>query len=664
MANAYFRPLDAFGTQSFQQAGQPAGWYQFLVDVPVVPTIPIVLRDIAQGLLIQAISEIRYCLSPAAAAAGTTAYLVLPAGTTLFLSGAQSMRQFCILLPAAGAEFVVQIYTGNIGPIPLINQPAAAAPGPPPPPPPGGAVVPTSNTLHVMAAPWGNDATGTRERLDLPFLTCAAAEAAASSGDTIMVWNGTFTGGGLGTTSLFYRLHGATLTCAAGPLFDISSNFVDISGSGSLQGAIDGPVVNLLNGRFTNNGIDLTGAQDGIVGDTCEIFGTFSIRSQRQGITTIGDCTVEIRGNVTTQTGIGLYFTDQIAATIYGDVTTNSVTGNDAISALQRGNVFIYGNVTSQDGISIYTDRCNMNVIGNVTSFAGRAVLISDTAKVSINGNISAGTEGVDTGTSGIFELFGNIDAEDIGLKSTGGSVNMTGNVTSKRDDAVSIDSATANITGTLIGANDGVSLGAGLRAVDSNTTFFGNAYGLGTQNAIILNNGSIIHNGIASHLNTAAAVFMQGVVQAELHGTYIGGSSSGAIRLLNCTAGTAVNVYGSATGTFSGLFMQGSSGAVVHMYSEVVGNTNGAVVIQNGGRVYLHSFVRCTTAIAAVRISGAATDLHLMAGCRIERTGAGNSITSFSPGGQVLTIRSFVASANTAIEGTLIVNGVLNIIV
>jgi hypothetical protein len=52
------------------------------------------------------------------------------------------------------------------------------------------------------------------------------------------------------------------------------------------------------------------------------------------------------------------------------------------------------------------------------------------------------------------------------------------------------------------------------------------------------------------------------------------------------------------------------------------------------------------------------------MAGCRIERTGAGNSITSFSPGGQVLTIRSFVASANTAIEGTLIVNGVLNIIV
>jgi len=658
MANAYFRPLDAFGTQSFQQAGQPAGWYQFLVDVPVVPTIPIVLRDIAQGLLIQAISEIRYCLSPAAAAAGTTAYLVLPAGATLFLSGAQSMRQFCILLPAAGAEFVVQIYTGNIGPIPLINQPGAGAPGPPPPPPPGGAVVPTSNTLHVMAAPWGNDATGTRERLDLPFLTCAAAEAAASSGDTIMVWNGTFTGGGLGTTSLFYRLHGATLTCAAGPLFDINSNFVDISGSGSLQGANDGPVVNLLNGRFTCNGIDLTGGQDGIVGDTCEIFGSFSIRSQRNGITTISNCTVEIRGNITTQTGIGLQFTDQIAATIYGDVTTNSTSGNEAISAAQRGNVFIYGNVSSQDGIAIFTNRSNMNVLGNVTSFLGKGIDISGDAKVSINGNISAGTEGVDTGNLGIFELFGNIVAEDIGLKSTGGSINMTGNVTSQRDDAVSIDSATANITGTLIGAV------AGLRAADSNTTLFGNAYGLGTTSAIVLINGNIIHNGIASHLNTAAAVFMQGVVKAELHGTYIGGSSSGAIRLLNCTAGTVVNVYGSATGDFSGLFMQGSTGSVVHMHSEVVGTTNGAVVIQGGGRVYLHSFVRCTTGIAAVRISGAATDLHLMAGCRIERTGAGNSITSFSPGGQVLTIRSFVASANTAIEGTLIVNGVLNIIV
>lgn len=48
------------------------------------------------------------------------------------------------------------------------------------------------NTLFVMEAPTGNDGTGTRERLDLPFASLNAARAAAQAGDNIVVFAGEY----------------------------------------------------------------------------------------------------------------------------------------------------------------------------------------------------------------------------------------------------------------------------------------------------------------------------------------------------------------------------------------------------------------------------------------------------------------------------------------
>lgn len=56
--------------------------------------------------------------------------------------------------------------------------------------------IPTGNTIWVDASV-GNDGTGTVDRLDLPFLTIAAAIAVATSGDVIMLRPGTYTESGL-----------------------------------------------------------------------------------------------------------------------------------------------------------------------------------------------------------------------------------------------------------------------------------------------------------------------------------------------------------------------------------------------------------------------------------------------------------------------------------
>lgn len=64
------------------------------------------------------------------------------------------------------------------------------------------AAVTVDNTVFVDKA--GSDATGLRERLDKPFLTIRAADAAALSGDTIHVRSGTYNQVQLGKAGVSY----------------------------------------------------------------------------------------------------------------------------------------------------------------------------------------------------------------------------------------------------------------------------------------------------------------------------------------------------------------------------------------------------------------------------------------------------------------------------
>lgn len=81
----------------------------------------------------------------------------------------------------------------------------------------------TSAENMVFVSKAGNDATGARERADLPFLTLTAASTAANSGDTIYVLPGAYTpSGNIAKTGVnwFFEVGAtATLSAATGALF-------------------------------------------------------------------------------------------------------------------------------------------------------------------------------------------------------------------------------------------------------------------------------------------------------------------------------------------------------------------------------------------------------------------------------------------------------------
>jgi hypothetical protein len=106
--------------------------------------------------------------------------------------------------------------------------------------------VTVSNTLFVM--PSGDDGTGTRERLDLPYATPWAAVAAASSGDTVVVFPGTYANVNTTTTDYLAKngvtihMHKGAIISYTGsantirPLYDqgVATTFT-ITGQGTLQ---------------------------------------------------------------------------------------------------------------------------------------------------------------------------------------------------------------------------------------------------------------------------------------------------------------------------------------------------------------------------------------------------------------------------------------------
>ncbi len=88
--------------------------------------------------------------------------------------------------------------------------------------PPGSTpTIPIGNTAFVSKL--GSDSTGLIERLEYPFLTIGAAEAACSSGDTIYVFPGAYTANGLGKDGVTYHFLAGATNSSALNMFNLSS---------------------------------------------------------------------------------------------------------------------------------------------------------------------------------------------------------------------------------------------------------------------------------------------------------------------------------------------------------------------------------------------------------------------------------------------------------
>lgn len=349
--NGFLQPVNGSGFAAFTQAAEAAGWYQF--NTPrrnaLLPAITgITIPTDAQGFMIQAKTSLDYIFSPSSALLGATSSFNLPAGGYAFFSGADSLAAFCMLMPAAGAQFVVTFYSGSIGPIPMLNIPDTG--GVIPPPPPGSAALFTINTLWVMkntGGNGGNDATGTRNRMDLPYLTPEAAEADAVAGDQIIILAGDYAlSAPLGKDGVKYTLWGANLSNATGPAFFADATTFEVTGFGIINCADSSNYA-----LYADNGGQITAS------------GT--ITSDGGGIYCDGDSEIVCTGDITATDLEGVLCND-------GRVTVNgqaySANASGATSSNNAAVVVINGDVES---FSVIGASCNsglMTINGDVSS--------------------------------------------------------------------------------------------------------------------------------------------------------------------------------------------------------------------------------------------------------------------------------------------------------
>lgn len=541
--NSYFTPENVLGIASYQADGSEGGWYQLDIPGATLDVLPIAVPDGTSGILVQALgADLLYCLSPSEALGGTSAYLTLPAGSTIFLPGQAHVRQFCALLNGGTPNIVVQFYTGEIGPVPQVNIPGAGSG-----PPGSGTVtsvnangnptdtgftftggpittagvlsmtgrarVDTDNAVHVMVN--GNDATGQRGRLDKPFETFQEALDASVAGDAIVVWPGSYEVLEAAVTNRSIILLGAELVCNSAAAYLLRcSGIVRITGSG-YSGL-----------RMTSDTV--SDIIDGVAGCTVSIDVTYMItpgtgiaRASGEGCTlnvnaeiTCGAGTAikgweraAVRGNMNcaqTAYGLGsghelLHYGDISGAdcvvdvtsadvTIYGNVRGNSNNGDGVIRTNGVANVKVYGDIiatgSAMYGINVENDTARIDVYGNIQALQLAAVNVQSSDPgtiISIHGDIESGARhGILTHTADI-TVWGNI--------STGGLITDANAVHA-------IGPSTVRVYGHLSSV-------AGAAAKTSNTgaiiELFGNAHSTGRWGIFCINGGHIIIHGVAS---------------------------------------------------------------------------------------------------------------------------------------------------------------------
>lgn len=412
----YFTPQDANGIQRFTQGGTAAGWYQFnRVGMLVSPLPGITIPQGATGLLIQAVSNLQYCQSPTDALVPTTAYMTLAAGDYMFLPGQQAVEQFCVLLPASGAAFTVQFLFGDIGPAPWIKQHSTG--GVIPPPIPGTGAVFTINTIHVMKADGlygGNDATGTRQRLDLPFLTIQAALDAMVAGDKLVVWPGVYTEDITIAQDVTIELIGA----------DIEG---DVIIGGGTTATIDGAGCYILGVNAAANTITIqAGASLNLRVATVFANGTGGVGIYMNGGVLNSECRVEADGAVlyvasglATHTGV-LASTSSYGLYVNGGsaIVNGEVSGDNYGALAVNGDVTLTGSVISGGvGIEVNIGRFIMNGKVNATTIGAR---VNGTGSMRVTGRIATPGRGVQVDL-GQFELNGDVDAGERALFVTSG---------------------------------------------------------------------------------------------------------------------------------------------------------------------------------------------------------------------------------------------------
>lgn len=541
------------------------------------------------------------------------AWLTLPGLSFLPLTNRSQLERMVMTSGGGTLSVSVQFFEGALGPMP--PAPVAEIGGSGPPPPPSGLTsLPTNNVVHVMKN--GNDATGQRNRLDLPFLTITAAKAVLVPGDVMMIWPGVYEEGGIDVPNVTYQLVGAEIIGQSDSPFVFGigedNSVMVIRGSGSIGRVEDGSGSPLLYGSKLNPRfyVDLERVynENGPIAQSdegaslaAELFLNARVQcANLLGTAAIGGFnTVRVRGDIECTKAFSVF----------------SVNSPEMV-------VVSWGNITSEQACVTATGGGSVTVYGDLISITGPAVACADGGNVDVHGLVQAsGSRAavyVETGTN-VVNVWGQVRAELLGAvfldESTEGSVvNVHGDIFSEFQHGVWCKAGAINVwgdietAGVITNANAVLCEGTGVCHVWGNLKSVAGAAGK--------TNGGLLH----------------------IHGNAHAENRWGIYTL----AGGEIIIDGIASSTtFEGAWIQGLGGPC---RMTILGGASTQVA---NGRAVIFS-------------TGSGNVLVLGGACRLEPNGTGFSVGASGPGAS--DIRSRGASGLNAIDPSLTVSGTFNV--
>lgn len=355
----------------------------------------------------------------------------------------------------------------------------------------------------VFVAKNGSDSTGVRNKLDKPFLTLTAAQAAAVSGDTIVVYPGVYTDNSLGKDGVdYYFLPGASVL-TTGNIFNVSSAMsFNIHGFGDFNSS-DKFIAISAAGTFniTCNSITQTGA-----------YGVEAVCSFNSGcvvnMNVFGKILCSDRGiNVTTGSKVYIKAKNVEAARL----AFSNEGGSAAELYVTADDILITGSSANTDSCVVvigdgYTEvRARMRVTNASSTWGAIALNTSFSGTIKTWGDVS-------TSASAAFDMAGTVTGTwqhegDI----SGGTVNCT------------LANSTINIKGDIIS-----SVNAGPVVVVSNGTarfngLISNTYSDASSHVITKSGGTLILDDVrlvATHAS-ANSVYAGSAQTVIVYGSY-----------------------------------------------------------------------------------------------------------------------------------------------
>jgi hypothetical protein len=538
----------------------------------------------------------------------------------------------------------------------------------------GGGAINTGKTVWVDSV-FGNDATGARQRQDLPFLTINAAVTAALSGDVVYVRPGSYT-----LTAALSKA-GITVFCPAG---------VTISYGAS----------NVINAVGNNLSFNLLGQADFLatgaarfIDTTTSTGQTFFVQFRDHFVSGATFCAIRVSAagnsmtircrNLRMVSGAGSCFSSDngfaSSATAVLDIWADENIANDDATALSlfqpRGTLPTYrfrcGLTMSSAGGSVIDPNGagNSNTLIQADTFSAPNGILRTTGggTYAFSGRVIFASSGnaVDTTGGAVVTLsgFATISGATNGILAPAGTLIIAGsspNVSSSAGPGMTVSGATVtgtmgSITGTTAGlastggtttlscvavtasAGPGISHSAGTMRLLASSLIQGTTFAItmtGSGSIAVTANNIVSTSGVA--LGVAGTT-----PTLRVNGNFISGSTGGiAYSASSASATIEVAARRLSTGNGGAISMTaGASGALVHVECQTI-------VTQNPG-----SAVQFLGGSATLRITGAtigngqgaciqrdvATGRLVLVACALTSAGASNSIIAAVPTNVIL---------------------------